>query len=138
MFLLVSVVNATDLTSPESALASLETAYQEKDIEAAVAAKNFVAEARMMLQTINAKMASDDSVVAKTAETLELAFRQEIRDNGFPDFEGLKCSVANRVEVASDVVKLTEVCLYPDGGKSRQELFVAKNGSSWGVAGLAK
>src|SRR5690348_17740688 len=64
-----------DFTTPEGAILCLEDAYRKRDIDAAVAAKDFKTEARLMLEKTDFKICINDETVAKTAEVLELSFR---------------------------------------------------------------
>src|SRR5688500_11054611 len=79
--------NASD--TPEAAVLRLEAAYRARDLEAAVKAKDFVAEARLMLQSLASAgpnrpdLSSDREVLNQTAEVLELSFRKSIEKNGF-------------------------------------------------------
>src|SRR4029453_7472664 len=84
---------AADFTTPQNAIRSLEAAYINKDIEAAVAAKDFTEEARLMLQNMDPAFAEDPEMLKKTAELLELSFRKQMTEVGFPDFSGLTCSL---------------------------------------------
>ena len=68
---------ATDFTTPEGAILMLEDAYRKKDLQAAVDAKDFVAESRVMLSTLETPFDKDEEIVEKSAEVLELAFRTE-------------------------------------------------------------
>ena len=124
-----------DFSTPEGAILKLEEAFREKDIEAAVAAKDFVCEARVMLAGMNKGMEKDAEILKKTAEVLELSFRAEMKKSGFPDFTGLKSRFDGKEQYHGfdDVVAVTEVCTFPDGGTSRQKLLVAKTASGWRV-----
>ena len=124
---------AADFSTPEAAVRSLESAYVRKDIEAAVAAKDFVTEARLTLKQIGPDLSNDQAIIRQTAEVLELSYRNEMKTNGFPDFSNLKCSFERKVELAPDLVKLTEVCLFPDGGKSVQDVHVSRGEDGWRV-----
>jgi hypothetical protein len=128
-----STATSTEIYTPEDAVRALEAAYIQKNIEAAVAAKDFVEEARFMLQKMSAELAADTEILKQTAEVLELSYRQEIRTNGFPNFSNLKCTFVARQDVSSALVKLTEECVFPDGGKSVQDVFVSKGKRSWRV-----
>jgi hypothetical protein len=125
--------------TPEGAIQRLESAYRAKDLEALVAAKDFRAEARLMLQHLareqpgSPDMSGDQEVVTKTAEVLELAFRQQITQQGFPDMSQVRCSFAGRQPVTADLVVVQQICTYPDGGKSRQRINVARTASGWRV-----
>jgi hypothetical protein len=129
-----------DFTTPEGAILMLEKAYRQKDIEAAVAAKDFVAESRVMLSRLKSGMEHDPGVLKKSAEVLELSFRAEIRTNGFPSFSGLKCRFPRKEkhQQFEDIVAVTEVCTFPDGGTSTQKLLVAKTAKGWRVLNVVE
>jgi hypothetical protein len=128
-----------DFTTPEGAILVLEEAYRRKDLEAAVAAKDFVTEARIMLTQARKGMEQDAAVLKETAEVLELGFRLEMK-NGFPDFAGLKSQFpqTEKYENFDDVVVVTEVCTFPDGGTSQQKLLVARTTGGWRVLNVIK
>ncbi len=122
-----------DFSTPEGAILCLENAFREGDLVAAVASKDFWLEAREMLEEIMAdgkdKSVLTDELIKETAETLELAFRVQITKEGFPDFEGLRSTFPKKINLKDDIYRVTEVCFFPDGGKSEQDLLVGfRNG----------
>jgi hypothetical protein len=125
--------------TPEDAVQRLEAAYRGKDLEAAIAAKDFTAEARLMLRNLahqhpdRPNFSEDPEIVTKTAEVLELGFRQEIKQNGFPDFTGVHCSFDPHETLADDLVVIHETCTFPDGGKTKQRINVARTPHGWRV-----
>jgi len=125
---------AHDFATPQGAILKLEDAYRAKDLEAAVACKDFRREAQLILTGISKdQLSRDPKLIDKTAQLLELAFRKEIRENGFPDFRGVKCSFTNQRNGANGTVIVTEVYKYPDGGSSTQQLQVCKTDKGWRV-----
>lgn len=124
-----------DFKTPEGAILCLEDAYRAGDIEAAVGCKDFRMEALLMLQGLEHDFSADEEIVTKTAEVLELSFRKEIETNGFPDFSELESSFSNTASYKDhdDVVVVTEVCTFPDGGTSTQRILVAKTDAGWKV-----
>lgn len=128
-----SPAGAIGLDTPEEAVRALEQAYIQKNADAAVAAKDFVEEARLMLQKMNPKLADDSEMLKQTAEVLELSFRKQLRTKGFPDFGSVKCSFVGKDEISHGLVKLTEQCIFRDGGKSVQDLFVVRREAGWRV-----
>ena len=123
-----------DFSTPEGALAALEDAYKRKDLDGAVAAKDFEYEARAMLLALkNLPSPPADDLVIQTASLLELAFKKQIETSGFPDFTTIRCQVASRKELQSDLVELVEECTFPDGGKSRQILHACKSSGGWHI-----
>jgi hypothetical protein len=123
---------AKDFTTPEGAILCLEDAYRRRDIEAAIAAKDFKTEARLMLENTGFKEHIDDEMVAKTAEALVLAFRAHTTAK-WPDFNGLESFFTNREQHGDKVVLVTEMCRFPDGGFSEQQVLVAETPQGWRV-----
>ena len=123
---------AKDFTTPEGAILCLEDAFRRRDIEAAIAAKDFKTEARLMLQETGFKDYIDDEMVAKTAETLLLSFRAHTTAK-WPDFEGLEAFFTKREPHSDKVVVVTEVCRFPDHEFSTQHLLVAETADGWRV-----
>lgn len=125
--------------TPDRAIQRLESAYRAQDLEAAVAAKDFRAEAGLMLQSLaheqagTPDMSQDQEVLTKTAEVLELAFRKQITQEGFPDFSHVNCSIARRAKVTDDLVVVHEICTLSDGRRSGQRLNVARTPKGWRV-----
>jgi hypothetical protein len=128
-----SVVSAGGFETPEDAVRALERAYVQKNEDGAVAAMDFVEEGRQMLQKINPTLANDAEIIKRAATDLELSFRNELRTKGFPDFSNLKCSFLGKAQISPELVKLTEQCVSPDGGKSVQDLIVTKRDMGWRV-----
>jgi hypothetical protein len=128
---------APDFSTPEKALLALESAYHAKDVNAAVEAKDFRFEAQEMLLSLNIPQPPDDALIKQAAEVLELAFRKQIDQNGFPDFTQLSCRVISKKDLRDDLVELVEECIFPDGGKSAQTLHAGKNESGWHIVILS-
>lgn len=128
-----SAVNADGFDTPEDAVQALERAYIQKNADGAVAVMDFVEEGRQMLQKINPTLANDPAMIKQAAEGRELAFRNELRTKGFPDFSHLKCSFAGKTQIAPGLVELTQQCVSPEGAKSTQDLLVVKSELGWRV-----
>ena len=124
---------AADFTTPQNAVRALEEAYINKDIDAAVAAKDFTEEARLMLLSINPQFAKDPEMIEKTAEVLELSFRKEMKESGFPDFSGLKCSLGEPENVTPSLVKVMERCVSPNGSASIEDVHVFNGAQGWRI-----
>jgi len=108
--------------TPEDALRRLEDAYRAKDLELAVACKDFEREAKIML-------------AQKTAQTLEQAYRAQIQRTGLPDMKGVQCKVVKKQPGAGDLVTLTERCRWPDGSQSEDRVSVAPSASGMEARG---
>ena len=127
-----SVLGA-DYSSPQSALLSLEKAYAEEDLDSAVAAKNFYVEAREMLKNIKNINNPDEQLIQETAHVLELSFRNYIKNNGFPDFKNIKCSILKTKKLSDEIVELTEKCVFADGDYSIDKIHAARKNGKWGI-----
>jgi hypothetical protein len=123
---------AVDCSTPEGAILCLEDAYRRRDVETAVRCKDFHTEAVMMLQKLDLGGPAPQDVIHKTAETLELAYRKEL-SRTWPDFEGVQSYFTNREQYKDRIVLVTEVCRYPDGRFSREQLLVADTPNGWRV-----
>lgn len=124
-----------DFTTPEGAILSLENAYDEKDIDKAIACKDFEAEAALMLQKLNKEIVSPE-IISKTAEVLKLSFIKHIEEE-MPSFKNIKRAFPSRQKISDNEYVITEVCYYPDGGKSSQKLTTYLSDNGWRVLGLA-
>jgi hypothetical protein len=130
---LTAVANAVGFDTPEDAVRAVEQAYIERNADGVVAAMDFVEEGRQMLQKINPSLANDPEIINQTAESLEQSFRNELRTKGFADIGKLKCSFLGKAQIAPELVKLTEQCVSPDGGKSVRDVLVARRNLRWRV-----
>jgi uncharacterized protein YegJ (DUF2314 family) len=117
--------------TPEGAILCLEDAFDEKNIEKAVDCKDFHIEAELMLQM---KMpVEDQEIIESTAEVLKLSFIKSLQDEGMPDFKNLKRAFPSREKINENHYVITEICWYPDGGKSVQKLGTYKTARGWRV-----
>src|SRR5262249_7428706 len=123
---------ARDFNTPEGAILCLEDDYRHHDIEAAIAAKDFKTEARLMLEKTVRKDIIDDALISKTAEALTLSFRF-YTTNKWPDFDGLESFFTKREPYSDKVVIVTEVCRFPDREFSTQRLLVSQTDNGWRV-----
>jgi hypothetical protein len=123
---------ARDFSTPEGAILCLEDAYRRRDIEAAIAAKDFKTEARLMLEKTGFKDDIDDEMVAKTTEALVASFRAHTTAQ-WPEFAGLESFFTKREPHSDKVAVVTEVCRFPDGGFSQQQILVAETPQGWRV-----
>ena len=121
-----------DFSTPEGAILCLEDAYRRKDMDAAIAAKDFKTEARLMLERTRFKEHLDEEMVAKTSEALIASFRAHTSAR-CPDFDGLESFFLKREPHSEKVVIVTEECRFPDGLYSRQGILVAESAQGWRV-----
>ncbi len=127
-----------DLTTPEGAILSLEDAYRSKDIEAAVRCKDFTVEAKLMLQKLQQDFSDDPEILSKTVEVLELGFRSELKNSGFPDFRNVVSTFSGKkpYQGRDDIVQITEHCRHDDRTTTTNTLVVAKTADGWKVVAV--
>ncbi|PKV51529.1 uncharacterized protein DUF2314 [Aquimarina sp. MAR_2010_214] len=120
--------------TPEGAILSLEHAYDNDNLEESINCKDFYKEAEFMLKkTVQIEL--NDELINNTAEVLKLSFIKNINENGMPKFENIKRAF-KRQNISDEHCIVTEICYYPDGGKSEQKLNIFKIGNEWKVLGL--
>ena len=120
--------------TPEGAIIQLEEAYDQDDLEKAIASKDFKIEAKFMLSKIG-KGIEDAGVENKTAEVLKLSFIKHMQENGMPKFKDIKRAFPKREKISDQEMIITEVCYYPDGGKSMEKLRTYLTDDGWKVIG---
>jgi len=123
---------AKDFSTPEGAILCLEDAYRRRDIEAAVASKDFIAESRVMFKELKNSNLDDPKLLDETAKVLELSFRKHT-EKSWPEFEGIQSYFIKREPYGDKVVVITEVCRFPDGGFSQQQILVSETSKGWRV-----
>lgn len=128
-----------DLTTPEAAVLSLEEAYRARDINAAVKCKDFRTEAMLMLEKLNPELAKDEEIIVQTTEVLELGFRAEMKQDGFPDFSGVTSTFQNKKPFRNrnNIVEMTETCLHIDGSTTTNQVILAKTEPGWRMVVIA-
>jgi hypothetical protein len=126
---------AHDFTTPEGAVLSLDDAYRAGDIDAAVKCKDFTLEAQMILKKLETDLSGDVQVVAETAETLELAYRAELKQKGFPTHpDAVKTTrMKYPVKGRDDLYDVTERFWHKGGTATVNKLLVAKTADGWKV-----
>lgn len=124
-----------DSSTPEGAMLLLVDAHKAGDVEAAVQARDFAAEATLMLDSLEGEMSSDDEVLAKTTEVLELAYRQEVAASGFPNYSEPVKIVYQKfpVEGRDDQFRITERFVYRDGQMSVGEYVAVNTDDGWKI-----
>lgn len=121
-----------DMTTPEGAILCLEDAYTAGDLEAAIACKDFATEVRLMLKD-QPDLPQVDKMVAEMTEILEMSFRAHMQEQGMPDFTGVRHVFPRREELENGALLVTEVCLFPDGRRTEDQLLVFQLGNEWRV-----
>lgn len=120
-------------STPEDAVRALEAAYANRDVDAAVLAKDIEEEARLMLQKIKPEFASDPEILGETTRVLALAFREQLRDKGFPEFTSVQSQFVSRRDLTPALVELTEEFLFPDGARTFEKIHAFRSSRGWRV-----
>ncbi|MES2485257.1 MAG: hypothetical protein V4581_04820 [Bacteroidota bacterium] len=101
--------------TPVEAIVSLENAYNNKDLEAVIASKDFIAEAKLILARNDTFDANDERQVFETAELLKASLTENILNNGFPDFTGAGRDYSEIYHVSANLYTVIEEIFYKDG-----------------------
>ncbi len=118
---------------------SLEAAYTAKDIEAAVAARDFAAEAREMLLAISkgdTTVSKDAGILKQTADVLEQGYRLEMKSKGFPPMATLQCQAVEQTPKRPDLVPMLETCIWPNKSRSTETVYAIKTSAGWKIITL--
>ena len=121
--------------TPVAALAALEEAYRNNDIETAIAVRDFVAYARQLIAELNAADEPGyEEAVLEMAATLELAYRKDFEEAGFVDMSLVSCRIIEKAEISEDTVLLTEECKFLDNGEIvMSSFYVHKSENGWRI-----
>lgn len=123
-----------NLETPEGAILLLEQAYDNDDIEESINCKDFHKEAELMLKK-TLQIEIDTEIIDKTAEVLKLSFIKNMEENGMPKFKNIKRAFKREILSEENYI-ITEICYYPDGGKSSQKLNTFRVNGQWKVLGV--
>jgi hypothetical protein len=126
-------VNA-DFATPEGAILCLEAACQRRDIEAAVACRDFEAESRLWLQERGqlSKHIKDDHL-PEIIRTTEKAFRDSLAKNWPVEPGPAKSYFPKREPYRDGIVLVNEVTRKSDGSLFKQQILVTETNKGWRV-----
>ncbi|KOS05115.1 hypothetical protein AM493_02975 [Flavobacterium akiainvivens] len=121
-------------TTPVEAIISLEKAYVNKDLDGVLNAKDFVAEARLIIAQRSDDDYNDEDTVLEVAQLLKLALIKSIEDNGFPDFTGVNRDYSDVYHVTGNLYTVIEEIFYNDGTFFVNKIFLTVTDGVWKVA----
>jgi hypothetical protein len=129
-----------DFATPEGAILMLEEAFRRRDLEAAVAAKDFATEAELEIGTGGAPQTGSDALITERAASLEAQFRA-LMTTSWPEFTGVESYFLDRQPYrppsghssARDLAVVTELNRFAQGGHSEQRILVAETARGWRV-----
>jgi hypothetical protein len=122
----------TDFNTPEGAILCLEDAYRRRNIESAVACKDFSIEGILMLMDYDPDLARDPEVRKRNALLAERAYRREITES-WPDLDGVESFFIARQPYIEGIAVVTELRRLRDGSFDKLNLLVAKTKHGWRV-----
>ena len=121
--------------SPENAILALEAAYTNKDMAGILNSKDFMAEAKIILEKVAYGYNMEDAeLISETAELLKLSLIRSIQENGFPNFSDVKVEFSDLSSYNDTLYYIEEKVTYPDGEYYYNKIFLTFNGFEWKVA----
>jgi hypothetical protein len=122
-----------DLSTPEKALHLLEHAYRERDLELAMACRNFGHEAELMLHHLARKQPTLDVFTPETQSQLAEVLEAQWKQAGPPDFNGVSSEVSSVEHYLGKFHIATESGRHADGTPFSQRLFMSHQDGRWAV-----
>ena len=123
-----------DFSTPEGAILCLEDAYRRRDVEAAVACRDFALEAKIWLQERgNLNKQRQAEMLPEVTGTMERACRNGMAKNLAIDWERAKSYFPNREPHREGMVVVSEITNLPGGNLLRQRFLAAETAKGWRV-----
>lgn len=120
--------------TPEEAITSLEAAYNNNDLEAIINSKDFIEEAKFVLEEAEYEFdATDELLLEETAKLLQLGLTQSLQEDGFPDFSHLKSELYGLEKVADIIYMINQKNTYPDNTSYETRIFLSNKNDVWKV-----
>jgi hypothetical protein len=124
-----------DFTTPEGAILCLEATYPLKDIEAAVACRDFATEARLWIQERGQASLSEEfnqTMLITLTKTMEQSFREGM-EYTVPDWDKARSYFLERTPYGDGLVVVNKVAVGPDRSIFRQRILTSKTANGWRV-----
>jgi hypothetical protein len=140
---LTPAASAQDLSSPRAAWATLEAAYQNKDMETIIASRDYLAEAgktiRLLAEAdIAAIKAKEPNFLQIMAQQTIDKVRQEQRDNtGYPLRGNPACRITGEKQIEPDIIELQQHCLSQKGVELTPKLYFIQKQGKWRLFDVA-
>lgn len=119
--------------SPQEAIHSLEQAYRNKDIQGIVDSKDFIEEAKLVLEQTKINDEYDKDMLTETAKLLKLSLIKSIQEHGFPNFLNLETEVYGLQKFRNNIYVVNEKIIYSDGDIYETRIFLSVNNDIWKV-----
>lgn len=124
---------APDFTTPEGAILCLEATYPMKDVEAAVACRDFATEARLWLRERGGMTEQlQQEMLPELTKTMEKSFRKSIK-YWRSDWDRAHSYFPERTPYGDGLVVVSEVTVGPDRSLFRQRILTSQTASGWRV-----
>ena len=123
-----------DFSTPEGAILCLQYTYPRRDIEAAVACRDFATEARIWLQEQGdfTELQQLEMLPGMTT-TMESAFRESHAESWPPGWDRARSYLTKREPYGQGLVAVSEVSVGPEGSLFRQSILVSETPKGWRV-----
>ena len=126
----------SNFETPEGAILCLEEAYTNKDVNAAIACKDFDKEAAFLLnKSIHTIADTDKNLIKRTSELLQSYFILDLKENGFPNFSEFKRAF-KRFKITEEHYIISELCYHSNGAVSSQKFHTIQVDEKWKVLGM--
>jgi hypothetical protein len=123
----------SDHSTPEGAIRVYQAAVERHDIDAMVAAKDFLDEAEKL---VRAQIGGppDTTLFEQTAGTLEQAFRAQWQAAAWPDLQNTRSYFSEPLPLSDHVVFINHEVVYPTGAREVARLRLVRRGAYWRVS----
>jgi hypothetical protein len=123
---------AADFSTPEGAVLCLEDAFRQRNIEAAIACRDFTTEARLWLQD-RGHLSNEQKTASlpETIQAMEKSFRNALTKGLPADWILGKSYFLPHEPLAEGIVLVNKYTHMPEGGLYSQQIVVAKTGNDW-------
>ena len=123
-----------DFSTPEGVVLCLEDSYRHRNIEAAVACRDFGTEAGLWLQERgHLSRQVKDEMLTETIRAMEKSFRDRIAKETTIDWERAKSYFLAREPFSDGIVVVNKITQLPDGYLLPQQILVAETTSGWRI-----
>jgi hypothetical protein len=125
---------AADFSTPEGAVLCLEETYRRRDIEASVACRDFVAEAKVWLQERgHLSEQKKEEILPQTVKAMEKSFRDALAKGPTIDWARAKTYFLPREPYGDGLVVVNKVTQEADGSLFSQRILLAETSNGWRI-----
>jgi hypothetical protein len=128
---------AADFSTPEGAVLCLEETYRRRDLEAAVACRDFVSEAKLWLQERgHLSQQQKEEMLPQTVKAMEKSFRDLLAKGPTIDWARAKSYFLPREPYGEGLVIVSKVTQEADGSLFSQRILLTETGDGWRIVKL--